>query len=60
MKAYVVEATRGAKALKLRDIVLKPPMADEVSSRLDVFGVNRAEGYRRESRLEPITDPVTP
>lgn len=60
MKTYVIEHAGGPDVLQLRDIVVTEPGADEVQIRVRAFGLNRAEVYRRQGKMGPISGQVVP
>jgi NADPH:quinone reductase-like Zn-dependent oxidoreductase len=60
MKAYVIEQAGGPEVLKLRDIAFSEPAADDVQIRVRSFGLNRAEIYRRQGKLGPISGQIVP
>ena len=60
MKAYVIEQPGGPEVLQLRDISSPEPGAEDVQIRVRAFGLNRAEVYRRQGRMGPISGQVVP
>lgn len=60
MKAYVIEKAGGPEVLQLRDIASAKPVADEVQIRVRAFGLNRAEIYRRQGKMGPISGQIVP
>lgn len=58
MKAYVIEQAGGPEVLNLTEIPPPQAKADEVTIRVRAFGLNRAEVYRRNGKMGPISSPV--
>ncbi len=60
MKAYVIKQAGGPEVLQLQDIPSVAPKHNEVRIRVQAFGLNRAEAYRRAGKMGPVDGVVVP